>query len=56
LKLSKSYTLSLNAVWDPYIYQLDQNGSPRKVDKLRVMNGKGFGKLMSHRDLFLLLA
>ncbi|MDI9604933.1 MAG: putative LPS assembly protein LptD [Bacteroidota bacterium] len=47
LKLSKSYTLSLNAVWDPYIYQLDQNGSPKRVDKLRVMNGKGFGKLMS---------
>ncbi len=47
LKLSKSYTLSLNAIWDPYIYQLDQNGSPRKVDKLRIINGKGFGKLMS---------
>jgi hypothetical protein len=47
LKFSKSYTLSLNAVWDPYIYALDHNGSPRKVDKLRIANGKGFGKLMS---------
>jgi hypothetical protein len=47
LKLSKSYTLSLNAVWDPYLYELDHNGSPRRVDKLRILNGKGFGKLMS---------
>ena len=47
LKLSKSYTLSLNAVWDPYLYELDNNGSARRVDKLRVLNGKGFGKLMS---------
>jgi len=47
LKLSKSYTLSLNATWDPYLYQLDQNGNPRQVDKLRILNGKGFGKLMS---------
>jgi lipopolysaccharide assembly outer membrane protein LptD (OstA) len=47
LKLSKSYTLSLNATWDPYIYQLDQNGNPRQVDKLRVLNGRGLGKLMN---------
>jgi len=47
LKLSKSYTLSLNATWDPYLYQLDQNGNPRQVDKLRILNGKGFGKLMN---------
>ena len=47
LKLSKSYTLSLNATWDPYIYQLDKNGRPVAVDKLRVFNGKGIGKLQS---------
>ena len=47
LKFSKSYTLSLNAVWDPYLYQLDHNGMPQRVDKLRIMNGKGFGKLMN---------
>ena len=47
LKLSKSYTLSLNATWDPYIYELDQNGNPRQVDKLRVLNGRGLGKLMN---------
>lgn len=47
LKLTKSYTLSLNATWDPYLYQLDKNGAPRQVDKLRILNGKGFGKLMN---------
>ena len=47
LKLTKSYTLSLNMVWDPYIYELDHNDRPTRVDKLRVFNGKGFGKLMS---------
>lgn len=47
LKLSKSYTLSLNATWDPYLYELDKNGTPRPVDKLRVLNGKGLGKLMN---------
>ncbi|MEA4916008.1 putative LPS assembly protein LptD [Proteiniphilum sp.] len=47
LKLSKSYTLSLNAIWDPYLYELDHNGAPQRVDKLRVFNGRGFGKLKS---------
>jgi lipopolysaccharide assembly outer membrane protein LptD (OstA) len=47
LKLTKSYTLSLNMVWDPYLYELDQNNRPTKVDKLRVFSGKGFGKLRS---------
>ncbi|MDD2476278.1 MAG: putative LPS assembly protein LptD, partial [Dysgonamonadaceae bacterium] len=47
LKLSKSYTLSLNATWDPYLYEVNENGRPIHVDKLRVLNGKGFGKLYS---------
>ncbi|MDD4799617.1 MAG: putative LPS assembly protein LptD [Proteiniphilum sp.] len=47
LKFSKTYTLSLNATWNPYLYELDQNGNPRQVDKLRVLNGKGIGKLMN---------
>src|SRR5690554_2819764 len=42
LKLTKSYTLSLNMVWDPYLYELDQNNRPTKVDKLRVFSGKWF--------------
>ena len=47
LKLSKSYTLSLTATWDPYMYELDKNDRPVAVDKLRILNGKGFGKLQS---------
>lgn len=47
LKLSKSYTLSLNATWDPYLYEVNENGRPIHVDKLRVLNGKGFGRLYS---------
>ena len=47
LKLSKSYTFSINAVWDPYVYELDKNDRPVAVDKLRIFNGKGFGKLYS---------
>ena len=47
LKLSKSYTLSLNATWDPYMYEVNENGRPVHVDKLRILNGKGFGKLYS---------
>ena len=47
LKLSKSYTLSLNATWDPYLYEVNENGRPIHVDKLRVLNGKGFGRLQS---------
>ncbi|MDD3356839.1 MAG: putative LPS assembly protein LptD [Dysgonamonadaceae bacterium] len=47
LKLSKSYTLSLNATWDPYLYEVNENGRPIHVDKLRILNGKGFGKLYS---------
>lgn len=47
LKLSPSYTISLNGSWDPYLYQLDHNRVPVRVDKLRILNGKGFGKLIS---------
>ena len=47
LKLPKSYTLSLNATWDPYMYEVDKNGRPVHVDKLRILNGKGFGRLYS---------
>ena len=47
LKLSQSYTLSLNATWDPYVYEVNENGRPVHVDKLRVLNGRGFGKLYS---------
>lgn len=53
LKLSKSLTLNLNAVWDPYLYkvtQRDADNNPTRVERvneLRIANGKGFGRLRS---------
>jgi len=47
IKFSKSYTLSLNMIWDPYTYEIDENNRPVRVDQLRILNGKGFGKLRS---------
>jgi len=54
LKLSKSLTVNLNATWDPYMYDrvnTDPNKDPQydrlnRVDRLRISNGKGFGRLM----------
>lgn len=56
LKLSKSLTVNLNSTFDPYLYDgLDSNGrittNPddvvrlRRVDKLRVTNHAGIGRL-----------
>ncbi len=51
LKLTKSYTLNLNAVFDTYTYDTyeDAGGNERyrRVDKLRIQSGKGLGRLMS---------
>jgi hypothetical protein len=47
LKLTRSYTLSLNASWDPYMWGLDERDRPQRIDRLRIMNGQGFGKLTS---------
>ncbi len=53
LKLSKSLTLNLNAVWDPYLYKVtewDDSNNPTRVERvneLRISNGKGFGRLRS---------
>lgn len=53
LKLSKSLTINLNAVWDPYLYKVtewDDSNNPTRVERvneLRISNGKGFGRLRS---------
>ena len=47
IRFSQAYTLSLNMVWDPYMLQLDHRGQPRRVDKLRIRHGRGFGRLQS---------
>ena len=48
LKLSKSYTLNLNAVFDTYTYEYNENtGQARRVNKPRWAAGKGIGRLMT---------
>lgn len=49
LKLSKSITLNLSGSFDPYMYTSYQDASGnlqyRRVDKLRMFNGRGLGGL-----------
>ncbi|MGM9758503.1 MAG: putative LPS assembly protein LptD [Parabacteroides sp.] len=47
LKLSKSYTLNLNCVFDTYTYDTDANGNPVRKNVTRWQAGKGFGRLRS---------
>lgn len=53
LKLSKSLTVNLSASFDPYLYDYVDPNAPdeqkklKKVDRLRISNGKGFGTLKS---------
>lgn len=47
LRLMKNFNLNLSATWDVYTYQLDANGSPRRVNKTRLQAGKGLAKLSS---------
>ncbi len=47
LKLTKQFTLNLQGVWDVYTYALTPSGNPVKVNKLRISQGKGIGRLSS---------
>lgn len=47
LRLVKNFNLNLSAVWDVYTYALNQYGNPVRVNKLRIANGKGLGRLSS---------
>lgn len=47
LRLVKNFNLNLSAVWDPYMYALNANGTPVRIDKLRINHGKGWGRLSS---------
>lgn len=43
LKLSKTLTVNLNAVWDPYVY----SDKGVKLNRLLIKNGGGLGRLVS---------
>lgn len=47
LKLTKSYTLNLGAVFDTYTYAVNDRGQPYRVNKPRWTVGKGIGRLRS---------
>ncbi len=47
LRLTKGFNLNLSATWDVYTYALNESGNPVRVDKLRIAQGKGFGRLRS---------
>lgn len=47
LRLTKSFNLNLNAVWDVYTYQLNSSGNPVRVNVPRWKAGKGLARLSS---------
>lgn len=47
LRLTKGFNLNLQATWDVYMYGLNEAGNPVRINKLRIANGKGFGRLSS---------
>lgn len=47
LRLTKSFNLNLSATWDVYKYALNEYGNPVRVNKLRLFNGGGWGRLAS---------
>lgn len=47
LRLVKNFNLNLSATWDVYTYALNASGNPVRVNKLRITEGKGWGKLSS---------
>jgi len=47
LRITKGFNLSLSATWDVYKYALNASGTPVRVNKLRLFNGGGWGRLSS---------
>ena len=47
LRLTKGFNLNLSATWDVYKYALNEAGNPVRINKLRLLNGGGWGRLSS---------
>ena len=47
LRITRGFNLNLSATWDVYKYALNENGSPVRINKLRLFNGGGWGRLSS---------
>ena len=47
LRLVKGFNLNLSATWDVYKYAVNENGTPVRINKLRLFHGGGWGRLAS---------
>ena len=47
LRLTRGFNLNLSATWDVYKYGLNESGTPVRINKLRLFNGGGWGRLSS---------
>ena len=47
LRLVRGFNLNLSATWDVYKYALNEAGNPVRINKLRLFNGGGWGRLSS---------
>ena len=47
LRITRGFNLNLSATWDVYKYGLNENGTPVRINKLRLFNGGGWGRLSS---------
>ncbi len=47
LRLVKGFNLNLSATWDVYKYGINESGTPVRINKLRLFNGGGWGRLSS---------
>ena len=47
LRITKGFNLNLSATWDVYKYGLNAAGTPVRINKLRLFNGGGWGRLSS---------
>lgn len=47
LRLTKGFNLNMSATWDVYKYGLNAQGAPVHINKLRLFNGGGWGRLAS---------
>ena len=47
LRITKGFNLNLSATWDVYKYALNESGAPVRINKLRLFNGGGWGRLSS---------
>ena len=47
LRLVRGFNLNLSATWDVYKYALNEAGTPVRINKLRLFNGGGWGRLSS---------